>query len=376
MTRSLKSALRFRPEGLTRYRTAVVVVALLVLTAGCSGFIGGDSPDADDAAPLDDIPAEADGVLHFQTGVLTDSTTETLMDGLLERDAAEETDAAIDAPESWEEILEEAEAESDIDIDDIHSATMFGSGDAIEDQEEYSGVILQTSLDWEDFESAADEEVETDDVEEDTYNGVTVYIEEDEFSEFDTWVADFEDGTFAFGPEPVVRDVIDTRQGDAEGIDDELRSTFEDATDGYLTAAVTLTEDQSSAASDAAAKEAGIGEMFIPETEAMSMTYHTEGEQMNVEMDFVLQSTDEAETFTSFIEPIIEPPGADDSPSPEEQPFEWLVDSVTLDSENERISVSFAATPEDLLAFFDALDDPALMDDGFASHSGAVSTAD
>lgn len=358
-------------RGLSRHRAALVVVAFVVVTAGCAGFIGGDS--ADDSAPIEEIPAEADGLVHVQTAVLTDSVTESAMNDFIRMDAAEEADANLDNPESWADVLEELEEEADIDLDDIHSVTMFG-GDGVLDEEEYAGFIVQSDLDWEDFEDAADEEVEAD-LEETSYNDVTVYVEDDDLSEHDSWVADFEDGTFAIGPEPVVRDVIDTREGDAPGIDDDLRSTFEDATEGYLTAAFTLTDEQSDVAGDIAAEEAGIGDMFIPEAEAVTMSYHTEDDRMNAEVDVVLQSAEDADTFTSFVEPIIEPPSVEENPDPDEQPFEWLVDQFTIDSDDDRVSLTFSADPDELQEGLEALDesdplDP--FDDEFAPGVGAV----
>ncbi len=350
-----KRTVRNWVRGLSRHQTAVVLVAVIALTAGCSGLVGSDS--ADDSAPLDEIPAEADGLVHVQTGVLTDSVTESMMDGLAEMDSPEGVDDDLDEPESWDEAVGEFEDETDIDIEDVHSMTMFAGDEELDGTEEYAGVIVQSDLSWEDFEEAADEEVETDDIEEDSYNDVTVYVEDDEFSDVDSWIADFGDGTFALGPEPVVRDVIDTSQGDAPGIDDDLRSTYDDATEGYLTAAVTLTEEQADTAGDIAAEEGGIGEMFIPEAEAVTMSYHTDDEQLNAEMDIVLQSTEEAESFTSFAEPIVDPPSVEENPDPAEQPFEWFVDSAEIDSDDERVSLAFRADPDDLLTAFDSFDE-------------------
>lgn len=352
----------------------MILLAFVVLSAGCSGLIGSDS--VDDSAPLDDIPEEADGIVHFQTGVLTDSTTESLMDGLAEMDAPEDVDDGLDEPDSWDEAIDEFEDETDIDIDDVHSLTVFVGDEELEGSEEYTGIIVQSDLNWEDFENAADEEVETDDIEEDSYNDVTVYIEDDEFSDIDSWIADFGDGTFALGPEPVIRDVIDTNQGDGPGIDDNLRDTYEGATEGYLTAAVTLTDEQADVVGDIAAEEGGINEMFIPEAEAVTMSYHTEDDRMNAEMDIVLQSTEEAESFTSFAEPIIDPPSVEDDPDPAELPFEWFVDSAEIDSTDERVSLAFRADPDELLTALDSLDEAPPFGGEFALQPGVAVTED
>lgn len=350
----------------SRHRSAIVLLAFVVLTAGCSGFIGGD--DVDDSPPLDDIPAAADGLIHVQSAVLTDSTTETLMDGLLEMDTPE-ADDGFDSPESWENLLEEVEDDADVELENIHSTTVFMGGDELHSGEPYTGVILQTDLSWEEFEELADEEADAE-VEEDTYSGVTVYIEEDEFSDVDTWVADFGDGTFAFGPEPVVKDVIDTREGDADGIDDDLRERFEQTTDGYLRAAFVLTDEQADLAGDVAEEEAGIGQMFIPELEAVTMSYHTEGDRMNAEIDLVMQSSEEAGMFVALAEPILNPPTVDDDADPSEDPLGWTSNAVTIEENDERVSLSFAAEPDELLDALEALEEP-VFDDEFASQPGA-----
>lgn len=382
MTRGLSSgSLRGLFDTVTRRQIALVLLAVVVLTAGCSSFIGDDS--VDDSAPLDDIPAEADGIVHFQTAVLSDSVTESMMDGLDDMEAAEDASSA-DGPESWDDAVAEFEEETGIDPDDVHSMTMFAGGSTLEDGQEYSGVILKSDLDWEDFEEAAeeaaDEEMNASDVEEDSYNGVTVYVEDDEFSDIDTWVADFGDGTFAMGPQPVVEDVIDTREGDAPGVDDDLRSTYEEATEGYLMAAFTLTDEQSDAAGDIAAEEAGIGEMFIPDAEAMTMSYHTEDDQLNAEMDLVLQSSEDANTFTSFVQPIVEQPSAGEDPAPDEQPFAWVSDQFSIESNDERVSMAFRATPDDLLTALDSLENADPFGSGpsgeFSLQPAVPSTAD
>lgn len=374
----------------TRHTIAVVLLSLVVVTAGCSGVIGGADDTTDDSPPLDDIPADADGIVHLKSGVLTDSTTETLMNGLLETDAASNTNTEMEPPENWEEVLNELESESDVAVDDVYSATMFVGGEPSAEGEQYAGFILKTDLNWEDLQSAIeDESVETD-TREESYNGVTVYVQEAnldgvedteigdqaEMDNVETWVADFGDGRFAFGTEQVVKDVIDTRQGDGEGIDEELRTTFEGTTEGYMTAAFTLTDQQSSMASDIASEEAGVGSMFIPEADAVTMSYHTENGQMNMETDLVLQSSEDASTFTSFVQPFVSPPDAPENPSPGDQPIDWLIDSVTINAEDERVSMSFNVGPEKLVDALEALSSESALGDKNAFQTDPGLAAD
>ncbi|MFC7057388.1 hypothetical protein [Halovenus salina] len=333
--------------GLSRQHIAFVVLAVLALSAGCTGLVENDS--ADDSAPLDSVPAEADGVSHVKTAVLTDSVTESVVSEVLESDAVSDADDDIDW-EDWEEVITEFENETDLSLDDVHSMTTFaGSGE--DDEQEYAGAILKTDLDWETLSSVGEDETE---FEEDSYNGVTVYETDEETLDESTLVADFGDGTFAAGSEAAVKDVIDTREGDAPGIDAELRTLYEGTTDGYVRVAATLSDKQSEMASDIAAEEGGFGSLFAPDAQAVTMSYHTEDDQLNAETDIVFNSSDGAETFAGFTEPFISPPSLDEDPDPEEQPIEWLLDSMTVDTEDDRVTLAFRAGPEDLVSALEA----------------------
>jgi hypothetical protein len=355
--------------GISRQGAVLTLFAVVVLTAGCSGFVGGDE-SADDSAPLDSIPEEADGLVHVKAAIVSDSATESVMDGLAEMETME--GEAVDSPDSWDDILTEFENETDIDNEDLHSMTTFGgngTGDSVQD---YSGVIIKSDLSWDEFKAVAEEDVEAENITEDSYNGVTIYTAEREHADGESWVADFGDGTFAMGPESVVKDVIDTREGDAPGMDDDLQSYYEDATDGYIRGAFTLTDKQASTAGNIAAEEAGVGQMFVPQAEAVTMSYHTEDDQINMEMDMVLQSAEDAESFTGFVEPIVEPPSGEENPDPKESPFAWSVSQFTIDSEGERVTMSFKAGPDKLVTALESLSQASLFGTGPAVSDFAI----
>ena len=173
---------------------------MLVFGAGCSGLLGDDG--GGDSAAIDSVPENVDGIIHFDSGIIQDDATVTFMNGLLEMSGEDQT---------YQEILDEIESESDLSMEDFNSATTFMRLEDYE-QEEYAGTIVDTEWTWEQLQEAGDEEVE--DPEEDEYNGVTVYKSTDETGQ-ETWAADFGDGVFAFGTPDAVRDTIDTREGDA-----------------------------------------------------------------------------------------------------------------------------------------------------------------
>jgi hypothetical protein len=360
-----------------RHAFAVVLLALVVATAGFAGFVSGQESSVDDSPPLDDIPADADGIVHVKSSVATNSATDTVMNEVLNATAAKTGDE--DVPATWDDVLAELDAEGGIGVDDVHSSTTFVS---TEGEVPYAGTILKTSLDWSDIEAAYDGET---DLEEDSYNGVTVYVQttdltppedtafggfgEPPVDEVETWIADFGDGTFAVGSEDVVTDVIDTRQAEAPGIDDDLRSTFENTTDGHVTAALTVSDEQNERATEFITEEAGVPAMLLPEVDAVTMSYYTEDGQLNNEVNVVLGSADEAEMVAGFVEPATELPDAPDDPSPEDNPAAWVVDSVSVDTEENRVTLAFRAGPSDLLTAIDALLPPAMGEDGFGSHS-------
>lgn len=355
--------------GLSRQHIALAVLAVLALSAGCAGLVGDDS--ADDSAPLESVPADADGVSHVKAAVLSDSVTESLVTEVLESDAA-----AVDDDiewDDWEEVLTEFENETDLSLDDVHSMTSF-TGLGTDDEREYAGVILKTDLDWETLKTAGEEDTA---FEENSYNGVTVYETDEEMLDESTWVADFGDGTFAAGTEAAVKDVIDTREGDAPGIDAELRSLYEETTDGYVRSATILSDEQSEMASDIASEESGFGSLFAPDAQGVTMSYHTEDDQLNAETDIVFNSTDDAETFAGFVEPFISPPSLEENPDPEEQPVEWLLDSTTVNSDGDRVTLAFRAGPETLVSALEATENtdtdwPGLFGEGLSDQFAAA----
>ena len=87
------------------------------------------------------------------------------------------------------------------------------------------------------------------------------------------------------------------------------------------------------------------------------MSYHTEDDNMTVETNLLTESTEEAEQFVSFVEPLLElgELEADADAPPEEDPFGWALDSLSIDQDDERVTVSFAADPDDVVAVFEAL---------------------
>jgi len=318
---------------------AVLFTVLMVSAAGCSGFLGGDDGGASDQAAIDSVPEGVDTVMSFDSGIVDDQTTVDLMNGLIEMggDSVE--------GDSYEDVLAEAESESDLSRDGFHSLTVFTNAEEI-DQQEYVGMIAETDWSWEELQSASEEEFE--DIEEDSYNGVTVYKETDAMDE-EAWVADFGDGTFAFGTPQAVRDVVDTREGEASPFSGRLRDAYDRAADGYMKMAMLVPEEQV----DEAGQQAGVGASFAPTPDVVTMTYHTDGDTMNLDAQLTMASQEEAQQLNQLASATLEPPTDDQSGG--EGPFATLIEATSVSQDGDTVTMNFSITPDELLALFENL---------------------
>lgn len=316
---------------------ALFLTIVLVSSAGCSGFLG-DSGGSDGADVVDSIPEGVEGVMHFDSGVIEDQTTVKLMDGLAEMGG--EQIEQTPGPDSYEEALDQFEEETELSIDDFHSVTMFSTLENVE-QEEYVGMIAQTDWTWEEIEKVSDEEIG--DLEEDSYNGVTVYKSPEGMDE-EAWVADFGDGMFAFGTPDVVRDTIDTHQGDAESFSGQLRDAYDGAADGYVKAAFMVPEEGVNEASN----QAGVGAGMMPNPEVMTMTYYTDGDDMSFETQMTMPSEEAAQQIEQSVGEM-----SGSSAGMQQGPMGSLLESIDASQSGDTVTISFAMTPEEILTLLE-----------------------
>ena len=328
----------------------VIVLAVVVLTAGCLGAIGdGESQDIEDASTIDSIPADVDGVAHLDSDIVSDQATTELMDGLMELFEDEVEDE--DAPSDWDGVLEEIEDETELEIGDFHAATVFFELDDDTDaevddaMEEYAGVIIESDWEWEQLVEAADEEIEDEYIDSETYNAVPLYSVAGE-DEKALWVADFQDGTFAAGNEDAVKDVIDTRQGDIEPFDGDLRDAYENLGDSHVKAAMMIPEDFDE--DDGDATDADFGDDFGDDLELMTMRYGTEGSEMQFDVGLTFETAESAEDITHLI-------GVADMFVTEEEFGELatVVENIEADQDDTHVTISYTTTTEEVLGLFE-----------------------
>jgi len=346
----------------TRQALAVALAALLVFNAGCAGFLGDGDGGSDGATAIESVPSGVDTVMTFESGIVDDPTTVTLMNGLIEMGnmGGEQ--------QSYEDILAEVESQSELSRDGFHSVTVFTNASSVEN-EQYAGMIAQTDWSWEDLIEAS--EATMDDIEEDltedSYNGVTVYKNDTAQVEEDAWIADFGDGTFAVGSSQAVKDVIDTRQGDAEPFSGDLRNAYDNAEDGYMKMAMVVPEEQVSQAG----QQTGVPTNFVPTPEIVTMTYHTGDDMMNLDAQMTMANQEEAEQFNQVVGATLDPP-SDSSQGAQAGPFATLVEATDVNQNGKDVTIGFSITPEDLLTVLESLQN---MQMGGGSFSVSSDTA-
>jgi hypothetical protein len=349
----------------TRQALAVALAALLVFNAGCAGFMGGGDGGSDGPNPIDSVPEGVDTVMQFESGVVDDPTTVTLMNGLIDMGGAD----MGGEDQSYEDILAEAESESELSRDGFDSLTVFANAEAIEN-EEYAGMIAQTDWSWEDLIKAS--EATTDDIEddltEDSYNGVTVYKNDTAQVEEEAWIADFGDGTFAVGSSQAVKDVIDTRAGDAEPFSGDLRDAYNNAQDGYMKMAMVVPEEQVSEAGE----QTGVPTNFVPTPDIVTMTYHTGDDTMNFDAQMTMANEEEAEQFNQVVGATLDPP-SDSSQGGGDGPFAMLVEATDVNQNGKDVTIGFSMTPDEILTVLESLQNLQMGGSSFAvSPSTAV----
>lgn len=230
-----------RLPALPRLRTvlAITLMGMLVVSAGCSGLLDGDSAGTD-GARLESVPSQSDAVFYADVNGLLDSEAHETLANTVFEEAANVSDS-YDGPTDVEDALNETENSSGVDITQIDDVTAFSSS---EESGEYSGAIVETTLSESAFVSAQAENQEYN-FSEGEYNDYTFYspTEEPEFGDA-TYIGILEDGVYVTGTEAAVKDTIDTHAGDQDPISGEIRDAYSETDAGYLRWASAVPQDQ------------------------------------------------------------------------------------------------------------------------------------
>ncbi|MFB6111447.1 MAG: hypothetical protein ABEJ35_02810 [Halobacteriaceae archaeon] len=219
---------------------AVALIAVLVVSAGCSGLsLGGDSGGGDGGA-LDSVPGTADAITYVDVdGIVTSDQHRALANAFFE--AAANSSEEYDGPTSVDDALADAQNNTSVDLTKIYEVTIFSSSNQ---SGEYSAAIVETGLSESAF-IAALERDQPYNLTEESYNGHTLYVPAESSEPSDSnYVGVLSDGTFVTGTEAAVKDAIDTVEGDVDPISGDVVTAFQNTRDGFIRFASNVPQDQ------------------------------------------------------------------------------------------------------------------------------------
>lgn len=312
---------------------AVVVVVAGVAAAGAFVATGGDLPlvGGGDSASLDAVPDGVDVVAYADGDIVEDSTTETLMDGALAESEG--------GPTSYDELLEEADGETDLDVDGFDAATVFAQypEDGSAASAEYAGAILESEWSESDLVDAIESDGQS--LDEQSYGDTTVYVQSSEFGA-DTWLAPLGDGTYAMGTEAAVTDAIDVDNGEADPLGGDLRESITDLRDGHVKFATTMPASAGEAASGVPQAD-----QMTQNVESAAGVYYTSGGDVGLELHVTGTDESGAESVKETVDGLLSfaAVGSSDDATSE------LIDAIDVEEDGRVVSLSFEYAAEDLV---------------------------
>jgi len=237
----------------------VAVVAVGGVAAAQMGALDGIT-DSRDSALLEPVPDGVDSVAVLDADVVESDTAERLYAtgynatvgsvNATESGEANGTDGEVPTATSPAEMvpanltgaLDEVENESGLDPRAAEQVIFFSQRQQNFTSPPYQAAIVEA--DWEKADVVAAVEDNTNRTYRNTtVDGVVVYKpearDEENVTSFgppepDQWVAVLDDNEYVFGTEQAVNDTVQVEVGDADPVDGDLRSAFDNTRDGYL----------------------------------------------------------------------------------------------------------------------------------------------
>jgi hypothetical protein len=289
-----------RPSKTAMRTVAVVAIAALMVTAGCVGSLGGDGNGngtqdgtatvADQRAPAASaVPARAQMIASYDTGMITDPTTQAVANAYLRQVIPEDSEQ----PRTVEGYLEEARgvasAQSNLSLAAVSGATMFveypemesmmGAG-ATRQPTPYVGVLVESAWSEDDVVSLLERSASAE-VDEETYKGTTLYTSTS--SETTVAFGKYGENRWVLGTIAAAKDAIDVAEGDAEPVSGQLKTAYEGtADDGYVRFAATVPQQYRRVMNSPMADRAsmgGVSPSSFSNVTAVAGSYYTEGGQ-------------------------------------------------------------------------------------------------
>ncbi|ELZ06605.1 hypothetical protein [Natrialba aegyptia] len=255
------------------------VVAVLVLTAGCLGVLGGG-----DSEPAEHAPAGSNMLLHVDADVLSDEDNQQLVDAF----ASVEDEEAVD---DQGDVVSEFENETGLDIREANQFLLFANTDE-GPVDESGGIIVYSDWETDAVISAIEEEDETE-YEQTEFEGEGVLYEPAEDPEYGApqYVGDLGDGRFVFGPEAPVRGALEVEYGDADPVSGDVREAYDETRDGHVTLAMSL-PDGSVPENDPMTPNVDVS--AFQNVSVITGVYDTDGGEAGIEMGIHADSEDDA----------------------------------------------------------------------------------
>lgn len=313
-----------------------VAVALLVVTAGCTGVLS-DSESADRADQIEKVPGNADVLVHMDMAVLSDSETRQLVEGLDEN--------AADDIEDMDEAFEEFKNETGLDLEELHQVMVFGDTAEEFDEADEMGILLDADWEVETLVEALEEDEDTT-YERTEYAGENVLWEPanaDEIAE-PMYVGLHDGGQIVVGDRAAVTASLDVSYDGADPISGPVRDAFENAPEGHVTFAMTMPEDQADTG------EMGMG--LASGLQSMSGAYYTDSGDVGVETRLVFEEAQQAEDLKSMYNLVVGQYEQDLDPEAQE-----LLDKLVLEVEDSTLVVTWESDVNELVDLLEDIED-------------------
>ncbi|MFD1512340.1 hypothetical protein [Halomarina rubra] len=336
-------------ETLLASKVKLALVGLLVVTGVGAGAVATGAVDVDgvlgqETDLADTVPDDATMVMRFDSGVVEDDTTKQMVNAALETQA--ESSPNYDGPESYTELIEDAEeesADSDLSLDGFHEAVVFGDTASTGfGGEQYVGVLVRADWTPEEVVNASESEFTT--YEETTVKGYTVY-EPNETSQFGSseQIGVVEDGVYVIGTPDVVRDTLAVAAGDESSFDGELREQYDSTQDGYFQFAMEVPQQQ---IPDSAYENSGapINTNVFADVRYVSGAYYTDGDTVGMAVGMATDAESDAEDIQEVTDGGISLLKG----TVENETAKETLDDVTIERDGTRVTLTFEQTADEM----------------------------
>ena len=321
--------------------SAGVGLAALTASAGCTEQIGGLTGGG--GVGTDSAPADSRGVFTADVqGILGDENTARLVNTYLD------TFGTDTSPESYEVLLDEAEAQATLDPSRLQSVLGFGEfGYLGFGGEAYAGAVFESDWAESDVVDALEENSEVE-YTEDEYAGTTVYRNDAEY--LDTTLAVLGDGRYVLGSASAVEDATDVANGDGDAIGSALSDAYDASRDGYVRYSAEVPDDSIPRALPVGSERVEL-DAYQRVTHSGGALY-SNGDTVGLEVLFVAVDAQAAEAVAEQTEALITVAKSLESTTDE---VEAALDRLTVSQDGANVSITYETTVGELEGRIEAL---------------------